>query len=99
MKGKLQIVSMALIRVVGIRFQVARGSVVDLPLWLAQDLVQRQIVHVKLPGCYNARFAHFPSIKCHFHGTLASKAESTLSVMEHCYGAQRRGHFGTAKFS
>lgn len=34
---------------------VARGSVVDLPLWLAQDLVQRQIVHVRLPGCFNER--------------------------------------------
>ncbi|XP_024365108.1 uncharacterized protein [Physcomitrium patens] len=35
--------------------EVARGSVVDLPLWLAQDLVQRQILHIKLPSCFNAR--------------------------------------------
>lgn len=74
----MRIVVFVIIRVVGIRFQVARGSVVDLPLWLAQDLVQRQIVQVKLPGCYNARFAHFPSNTCHSHGTLARKADSTL---------------------
>lgn len=28
----------------------------DLPLWLAQDLFQRGVVHVKLPRCYNSRF-------------------------------------------
>jgi hypothetical protein len=38
--------------------QVARGSVVEIPLWLAQDLHQRQIVHVKLPSGFSPRFVY-----------------------------------------
>lgn len=64
--------------------QVARGSVVDLPLWLAHDLVQRQIVHVKLPSCFNARFTSIHFVCTIPHLKKSFKFKNCYSMLYMC---------------